>query len=130
MTVDIIPLSDWWTDLFNFDNQPFTSNFDAIGFSSQYFLYNMGSVLLIMALQPVNAVIFTLILRIKGLNPKVKSFIKKKRDGLVWNGIIGMIGDNYLLFSICVLISVKTYTGDWGSDMIANNLFVLVYAVF
>ena len=104
MTVDIIPLSDWWTELFKFNNEPFTSNFEAIGLSSQYFLYNMGSVVLIMALQPVYAVIFTLILKIKVLNPKVKDFVKKMKGNLLWNGIIGNIGDNYTLFTLCVLI--------------------------
>ena len=82
--------------------------------SSQYFLYNMGSVVLIMALQPVLAVIFTLILKIEVLNLKVKNIIQTMSDNLIWNGMIAMIGENYILFTICVLINVKTYNGDWG----------------
>ena len=107
-----------------------SDNFDAIGFSSCYFLYNMGSLVLIMALQPVIVLIFTLILKFKGLNSKVKNYIEKMIKNLVWNGIIGMIHENYMLFTICVLINVDAYDGDWSKDMIANNVFVLIFIVF
>ena len=128
LTIDVIPISEWWTQLFYFNNQPLSSNFLAIGFSSCYFLYNMGSLVLIIALKPVCALICTLILKIKVQNSKVKNFIQKMKDNLVWNGIIGMIHENYTMFTICVLINLKEFDGDWNKFIMTNNLFVLIFS--
>ena len=88
----------------------------------------MGSLVLMMALQSVIAVICTLILRKnKGKNSKFLTFIKKTKDNLVWNGIIRMIHENYIMFTICVLINWKR--GDWGKNMIINNVFALIFTV-
>lgn len=113
LTIDIIPLSDWWTMLFKFKNEPLSSNFSAIGFDSSFFLYNMGSLILMMAVPTIMAMISTLLLRINCRNSKVKNFLQKLRDNLVWNGILGSISENYLTFTMCVIINFKAYDGDW-----------------
>ena len=81
-----------------------------------------------MVLKPVCALICTLILKIKVQNSKVKNFIQKMKDNLVWNGIIGMIHENYTMFTICVLINFKDFDGDWNKLIMTNNVFLLIFS--
>ena len=128
LTIDVIPLSDWWTLLFYFNNQPLSSNFAAIGFSSCYFLYNMGSLVLILGLKPVCALIFTLFLKIMVQKSKVTNFFQTMRDNLVWNGMIEMIHENYSMITISVLINLKDFDGDWNKLIMTNNVFLLIFS--
>ena len=90
------------------------------------FFYNMGSLVLTIALQPVNVVILTLILRISftlkiwclRLVSKARTFLKIMRDNLLWNGIIGTIDDYYMMLIMCALINIKAYNSDWSKEMI------------
>jgi hypothetical protein len=37
-----------------------------------------------------------------------------------------MIDGNYLILLLCVLVNIKTFDGDWGKDMLLNNIFCIL----
>ena len=57
LLIDIIPLSDWLQQGFDWTITPYTPNFDGLGYNSGYILYNLGSLSMILVLTPILALI-------------------------------------------------------------------------
>ena len=123
LLIDIIPLSDWLQKGFNWEITPLSPNFDAMGYSSGYILYNLGSLSMILLLTPVLALILKPLHKSRCLHPKIQAFLTGKYEGLVWNGLINTVDSNYFILLLCVLINIKTFDGNWGNNMLLNNIF-------
>jgi hypothetical protein len=37
-----------------------------------------------------------------------------------------MIDGSYLILLLCVMVNMKTFDGDWGKDMLLNNIFCIL----
>jgi len=86
--------------------EPLNENFDAIGFSSMYFLYNSGSIMLSILAVPVLALIVGI------LRPCIKykyplMLYRKVKSYVFWNGTFQTITGTYTVLVMCVLINTK-----------------------
>ena len=81
-------------------------NFDAIGFSSMYFIYNSGSIMISILAVPVLALIVGI------LRPCIKykyplMLYRKVKSYVFWNGTFKTITGTYTILVMCVLINTK-----------------------
>jgi hypothetical protein len=105
---DIVPTGDLY-DKYLLDmppTEPLNENFDAIGFSSMYFLYNSGSIMLSILAVPVLALIVGI------LRPCIKykyplMLYRKVKYYVFWNGTFQTITGTYTVLVMCVLINTK-----------------------
>ena len=126
LLIDIIPVSDWLQQGFNWTITPYTPNFDELGYSSGYIMYNLGSLSMVLVLTPIFALILRPLQKSKCLHAKIRAWASKKYEELVWNGLIETIDGNYLILLLCVLLNIKTFDGDWGKDLLLNNIFCIL----
>jgi hypothetical protein len=90
-SVDLIPYSDFYDKMFKMEHtEPFSQNLNLLGLSNRYFIYNLGSSILPIAILPIFFVLWLLSSRCK----KIKLF-KLLSDRLekyiFWNGTITTI---------------------------------------
>ncbi len=78
---------------------------------------------MILLLTPVLALILKPLHKSRCLHPKIRAFLKEKYEGLVWNGLINTVDSNYFILLLCVLINIKTFDGNWGNNILLNNIF-------
>ena len=81
-------------------------NFDAIGFSSMYFIYNSGSIMISILAVPVLALIVGI------LRPCIRyryplCLYRKVKSYVFWNGTFQTITGTYTILVMCVLINTK-----------------------
>ena len=126
LLIDIIPVSDWLQQGFNWTITPYTPNFEELGYSSGYIMYNLGSLSMVLVLTPIFALILRPLQKSKCLHAKIRAWASKKYEELVWNGLIETIDGNYLILLLCVLVNIKTFDGNWGKDMLLNNIFCIL----
>lgn len=85
---------------------PLNDNFNALGFSSMYFLYNLGSMILGLLSLPL-IMAFSLILRLFKRKNKLLNKIYKKLTGIVfWEHPITLTNETFWLICFCTFINV------------------------
>ncbi len=94
-SVDLIPYSDFYDKIFKMEyTEPFSQNLNSLGLSNRYFIYNLGSSILPIAILPIFFVLWFLSSRCK----KIK-FFKLLSDRLekyiFWNGTITTIQESF-----------------------------------
>ena len=107
-SVDVIPWSDYYDKIFEMEHtEPMSVNLDALGYNNMYFIYNLGSSILPIALLPVKCVLwflFSRCKRIRGFN-----FLSLKLEKyLFWNGTITVINESFSAVILSAFISIFT----------------------
>lgn len=107
---DLLPTDtfyDKYLKLKDNDEGPLSLNFEELGYSSVYFLYNMGtlilgfvSVILLITASIYLTAISKLCKKLKSLNTKLSNFI-------YWNYVIRVINEAYSVLCMCILINFK-----------------------
>ena len=103
---DILPTETFYNNYFPdmAPTQAINSNFEAIGFSSMYFNYNIGSMIisyLAFLVLAVFATILKLLRKFKGCNWLYHQITKR----IFWNTTIKTIMETYTIVVMCVCIS-------------------------
>ena len=105
-SVDVIP----WGDLYNNylimePTEPLSKNLDSLGFSNRYFIYNLGSSILPIALITILFVLWFLFSRCK--NIRFFRFLSEKLEKWVfWNGFITTIHETFSAVIFAAFISI------------------------
>ena len=86
-------------------NDALNSNFEAIGFQSRYFVYNIGSMILTYIALPILSVITALLKACSKKHRCVAIVYNKIREQIYWNGTIKMLTETYVIVVMCVLIN-------------------------
>ena len=85
---------------------PINENFDAVGFSTIYFLYNSGSIMLSIIAVPLVAIVVGI------LRPCLRYryplyWYRRLKSYVFWNGTFQTITGTYTILVMCVLINTK-----------------------
>jgi hypothetical protein len=104
--VDVIPWSDLYSYLFTMEHtEPLSKNLDSLGFSNRYFIYNLGSSMLPIALIPIFFVLWFIFSRCKHI--RFFSFLSEKLEKwLFWNGVITTIHETFSAVIFAGFISI------------------------
>jgi len=85
---DIIPTDELFGYMFNTEPpDAITENFDTVGFSTTYFLYNLGSLTFALFSFPIFVIISQILKRCYGCKPLLRQAIKIERS-IYWNSTI------------------------------------------
>ncbi len=106
-SVDVIPWGDYYDDIFEMEHtEPMSVNLDALGYNNLYFIYNLGSSILPIALLPVYLVLWFLLSRCKSI--KGFNYLSKKLEKwLFWNGTITTINESFSAVILSAFISIS-----------------------
>lgn len=86
--------------MFNFENEPFNARFDNAGYGSMFIIKNLGSLFLMFVLIPPFLLLAKLVVIANISKPKVTSWFRKQLDGMIWNGLINIFSEAYLVLCI------------------------------
>jgi hypothetical protein len=105
-SVDVIPWGDLYSYLFTMEHtEPLSKNLYSLGFSNRYFIYNLGSSILPIALIPVFFVMWFLFSRCKNIG--FFRFLSEKLEmWLFWNGVITTIHETFSAVIFAAFISI------------------------
>ena len=105
---------------------PIDPNFEAVGFDSQYFPVNMGTMIFFFL---IYLVLLCILLPLCGLcASKVRKFKKcRKRLSrkLRWNSLITLVFESYQIIVVCVLINIQIFT----MEMVGMGVLSILCAV-
>ncbi len=102
---DPIPTDDLYAYVFNFENEPFNARLDNAGYGSMFIIKNLGSLFLLLVLIPPFLLLAKLVVIASTCKPKVVSWFRKQLDGMIWNGLITMFSEAYLV--LCVVCKLN-----------------------
>ena len=107
---DLLPTDmfyDRYTNLKDYDDGPLNLNFESLGYSSVYFLYNMGTLILTFLAVPILIVVSLCLKAISKNFKKLGRLHAKLSNFLYWNYIIQVLVESYSVMCMCVLINLK-----------------------
>ena len=84
-------------------------NFEQIGFESQYFLVNIGSLLAIFL---IYASCMPIVPMHKFCKGSCKKFCKNMHFAIYWRVLITLINESYIFIVVCVLINIQVFSMD------------------
>ena len=103
---EVMDMDDSYTRLSGETTDPLSDNFGVIGFNSMYFVNNMGTMGLTMAIIPLVYVIRPLLLPFKKQRHIAQVRRKLKKD-LYWGFPIRVLTESYLIVVICAMINIR-----------------------
>lgn len=124
---DFYDFSDIVHDLFQIvETETVDVNFEAIGFESQYFLVNIGSLAVIFLIYTSCMPFVSLYKRCK--RGACKRSCKQMNKSIFWGTLITLINESYIWVVVCVLINIRFFnTQDVGQTTMSylSLLFLL-----
>ena len=104
---DILPTDSFYNDYFDMtESLPISDHFESLGFNSQYFLYNLGSLMIGLLSLPVLAIMVLLMKPFRTCSDKVHRWHNKLSRYLYWGHVITVFRESYTILVICSLINV------------------------
>jgi len=97
---DFVPTDNAYTKLFDIDDTPISPNFNTLGYETLQFLYNAGSLSLIIFLfLPYLMCIYSCnLLPVK----RIRKFTHKQKKKVFFNGILTFLEESYMILCVCV----------------------------
>ena len=85
---------------FGFENVPWSTQAEYIGYESRYFIENTGSLVYVYLLLMLVQLVFVFVIRAFASTTKVHKFAKSRQQSFFWSGKIGYFHEMYLNLSI------------------------------
>lgn len=104
---DILPTDKFYARYFpQNDSGAINDNFNAVGFSSQYFLNNMGSMVIIIGSVPIFFIILLLMKLCRNGNERINRWHDKLEKFLWLKHPLTVFNESYTILVICSLINL------------------------
>ena len=91
---------------------PIDSNFEAVGFESQYFLVNMGAMVVFYIIYLLCLIIAPFIRMCRKSCRCCKRTSQRLDDSIYWHALITLMNESYMIIVVCVLINIKIFSWD------------------
>jgi len=127
---DFVPTDDMYVYLFDIEETPISANFENLGYEKRQFLYNTGSLsLVILFFMP-----FLLIIGLIGLLPcqSAKNWSTKRKQSLFFEGVFSFLIESYMILCIAACIGQTNVSWKSGFSLTAfgSNLNILLTCLF
>ena len=132
---DILPIQAFYDKVLPtpFWDQPLSERFDVLGFSSNFFLNNMGSMVLGIAFIPLLSFVLLLLKPFARLSRRITAFRSKLHGSLFWSHQITLLNESYSMVAMCALINALHITYDSKCELVNSVLtftFLLLWSAF
>ena len=107
---DLLPTErfyDTYLSLKDEASNSLNSNFESLGYSSMYFLRNMGTLMLVLLSLPFLVVVQLILKYVFRNSKRVTIFERRLSKSLYWNYVIQVIFESYSVLCMCVLINLR-----------------------
>ena len=104
----------------------FSPDFDIAGFKSSLLIRNMGSLFMNIIFAFLLSFIAMALLLIKSLPKKLRVFLRQGLNNFYWNGVIAIIRQNYLLYTIATYVNIFSIDFTDLSWLTFDNIFCFV----
>ena len=94
------------------ETEPVSEGFEQIGFESQYFLVNMGTMVIFYAIYLLCFLIAPVLRACRGCSKFIKRRSKKLDAGVYWGNLITLLQESYMIIIVCVLINIQIFSMD------------------
>ena len=92
---------------------PIDANFEAVGFESQYWMVNLGTMFVFYLIYIAIALfIAPSLFCCRTKSKRVKKCSKKLNKSIYWGTLITLINESYIIFVVCVLINLQIFSMD------------------
>jgi hypothetical protein len=126
---DILPTDDFYADYTNIEEtDPINENFDSVGFSSLFFLYNLGSMAVAIISLPLFALLIVIIKPFR-CNSRVYRFHNKLRKYMIFGHPITVFCETYTVIAISSLINIKNASYETAGNKTSTVLAVIFCAL-
>jgi len=127
---DALPTDDMYDFLFDIDEEPISANFDTLGYSTRQFLYNVGSLgLLILFFLPFLAMVY--IFKYMPCETLTK-FSAKQRNKIFFNDLFSFLLESYMMLAVCVCVNLTnmTWMHEISQRAFGVNVNIIITVVF
>jgi len=129
----LIPTDDLYS-VFGFtETLPYRENFMYAGYETSNMILNLGTMFLIIVLLVIWSLFVLILLKVLSeVSSKCKKFYEKKKESLLWNGVIRLCFELYLDTIVSAIVTIHYLVWDTLGDIFTNIMsFVLVgFVVF
>jgi len=127
---DFVPTDDMYVYLFDIEETSISANFENLGYEKRQFLYNTGSLSLVMLF----FLPFLLIIGLIGLLPcqSAKNWSTKRKQSLFFKGVFSFLIESYMILCIAACIGQTNVSWKSGFSLTAfgSNLNILFTCLF
>jgi hypothetical protein len=128
LTADVVDMDDFYDENFVLDEvDPFTTNFEMLGYGSYYPLKLLGTLAILMVAPLILSLLFIIVIYFD--EDKVCRRIRKFNHNLYWNGFIVFIYENYILISLSALLGTQHLLIDTGGNTINSVITIVFWAI-
>jgi len=100
---DVIPTDSMYMKMFDIDEEPLSENFEHLGYETRQFLYNSGSISLVIILFfPIMLCVYLI-----GWMPcqSAKKVSARVKNRVLFSGIFSFLIESYMILSVCCCIN-------------------------
>lgn len=128
ITLQLVDLTDTYTSVLQLPEvDPYTEQFNTMGYNSMFVILNLGTVVLGMTIPIILFVIVSSV--IKWLLPKYNKFKQKITDQLFFDKTFDFINETYILLAMCACLNLRELHWDSFGVIINSLLSILLLAV-
>ena len=111
--------------------EPLDANFEALGFESQYFLVNMGSMAAFYLFFFTLVFVSLVLTMCCGRCRRVEKVRKRLNRNVYWGHLITLMNESYSILIVCVLINIQTISFETTGQSVMSVLCVafLIFSV-
>ena len=91
---------------------PIDSNFESVGFESQYFLVNMGTMVIFYLIYLFFFILAPIIRLLRKSCRCMKRCSKRLDRSIYWGSLITLMNESYMIIIVCALINIKIFSMD------------------
>lgn len=111
------------------ETEGLNSNFDDLGFSSLYFMNNMGTMLIAFLFYFVLVFLLWLVSSWVPNRPRLGRLYERIRTSLFYNSFISMMMESYAVIAICVMINLEYIVWDSYGKIVQSCMCLLALAL-
>ena len=110
---------------------PVNPKFEAVGFESQYFLVNMGTMAVFYGIYIINLIVAIVVSPCKKTkrSGKLRRFAKRMDKKVYWGSLITLVNETFVIILIAVIINLKIFNYDTPGYRAMSILCILIFTL-
>lgn len=127
---DILPTDGFYDDYFNMTyTEAINYNFDSVGLGSKWFLYNIGSMILVLLSMPALFLVILIMKPLRRFSGRINAWHNKLSRYMMWGHPITVMQESYTMILCCSLINIMYPSYDGWSNILTTVVAIVMLLV-